>query len=483
MDANSKYELVVGLEVHAQLQTASKLFCGDSIAYGAGPNTQVSPVTLGHPGTLPKMNRKAVEHAIRLGLACQCEIERNNYFARKNYFYPDLPKGYQISQHTTPICKGGFIKIQTAAGEKKIRLNRIHMEEDAGKSIHDVHEQFSAIDYNRAGTPLVEMVTEPDIRSSEEAFAYLTEVRKLVRYLDVCDGNMEEGSLRCDANISLRLKGEQTLGTKVEIKNLNSIRNVKRAIDAEAERLAGLLDIGEPVIQQTRSFDANTGKTIAIRDKEDADDYRYFPDPDLTPFLLEERFIQRIQASLPVLQEARIQHYISALRIGEYEATVITDDRAFADYFEVLAAQTGNAKAAANWMLGPVKTWLNEHNEEAGRFPLAAAQLGKLIGLVESGKLSFSMAAARLFPQLLEQPDKDPEAIAVEGNMLQQSDAGALAPVVDAVLQKLSAKVEEYKKGKKGLLALFVGEVMKQTNGKADPRLTNELLLERLNKK
>ncbi|MGZ8516334.1 MAG: Asp-tRNA(Asn)/Glu-tRNA(Gln) amidotransferase subunit GatB, partial [Chitinophagaceae bacterium] len=282
-DQQHQYEIVVGLEVHAQLLTKSKLFCSDSIVYGAEPNTQVSPITLAHPGTLPKMNRKAIEFAIKMGLACHCKIERQNYFARKNYFYPDLPKGYQVSQHTTPICKEGFVKIKSENAEKRIRLNRIHMEEDAGKSLHDVDESNTCIDYNRAGTPLIEIVSEPDIRSSDEAYAYLTELRKLVRYLEVCDGNMEEGSFRCDANISVRKKGDTALGTRVEVKNLNSIRNVKRAIDFEAQRLVAMQEKGETIIQQTRSFDANNGTTFAIRDKEDADDYRYFADPDLTP--------------------------------------------------------------------------------------------------------------------------------------------------------------------------------------------------------
>jgi aspartyl-tRNA(Asn)/glutamyl-tRNA(Gln) amidotransferase subunit B len=345
-----------------------------------------------------------------------------------------------------------------------------------------VDERNTCIDYNRAGTPLVEIVTEPDIRSSEEAFAYLTEVRKLVRYLDICDGNMEEGSLRCDANISVRKKGDPKLGTRVEVKNLNSIRNVKRAIEVEAARLIGLLENGEVIRQQTRSFDANNGTTFSIRDKEDADDYRYFADPDLTPFHLEDAFIESIRAAIPVLQEERIKKYM-ALQLTEYDATVLTEDKTMADYFETVISHTPNSKAAANWMLGPVKTWLNENNQEIEGFPIAAEQLAKLIQLVDAGKLSFSMASSRLFTALLQSPEKDPEQIAIENNLLQQSDANELVPVVDAVLEKLAAKVAEYRKGKKGLLALFVGEVMKQTKGKADPKMTNDLLLERLNSK
>ncbi|MGB2705154.1 MAG: Asp-tRNA(Asn)/Glu-tRNA(Gln) amidotransferase subunit GatB, partial [Chitinophagaceae bacterium] len=334
MVAQTEYEIVVGLEVHAQLLTQSKLFCGDSIAFGAEPNTHVSPITLGHPGTLPKMNKKAIEYAIKMGLACHCTIEMQNYFARKNYFYPDLPKGYQVSQHTTPICAGGYVKIKTPGGEKNIRLNRIHMEEDAGKSLHDVDDEYTCIDYNRAGTPLIEIVTEPDLRSAEEAFAYVTEIRKLVRYLEICDGNMEEGSLRCDANISVRKKGDTQLGTKVEVKNLNSIRNVKRAIEIEANRLVDILESGGTITQQTRSFDANNGTTFAIRDKEDADDYRYFAEPDLTPFHLEEEFIEKIRHSIPELPEQRIQRYTSALKLSDYDAGVLTEEKIFSNYFE-----------------------------------------------------------------------------------------------------------------------------------------------------
>ena len=480
MANSNSYEIVVGLEVHAQLLTQSKLFCGDSIAFGAEPNSHVSPITLGHPGTLPKMNRKAVEYAVKMGLACHCEIEKNNYFARKNYFYPDLPKGYQVSQHTTPICKGGYVKIKTKEGEKSIQLNRIHLEEDAGKSLHDVDDQNTSIDYNRAGTPLIEIVTEPDIRSSDEAFAYLTEIRKLVRYLGVCDGNMEEGSLRCDANISVRKKGDTKLGTKVEVKNLNSIRNVKRAIEHEAQRLISLLEKGETIIQQTRSFDANNGTTFSIRDKEDADDYRYFADPDLTPFNLQDSFIDSIRKSIPALPEARIEKYVTVFQLSDYDAGILAEEKSFSDYFEQVVSYTDHYKAAANWMLGPVKTWLNDNAKTIEEFPIPAQQMAALIELVRSNKVSFSSASTKIYSQLLNEPGKDPEQVAVENNLVQQSDAGELEPVVDAILQKMEAKVQEYKKGKKGLLALFTGEVMKQTKGKADPKIVNKLLLEKL---
>jgi aspartyl-tRNA(Asn)/glutamyl-tRNA(Gln) amidotransferase subunit B len=474
------YEIVVGLEVHAQLLTQSKLFCGDSIAFGAEPNTHVSPITLGHPGTLPKMNRKAIGFAIKMGLACHCEIDKHNYFARKNYFYPDLPKGYQVSQHTTPICKSGFVKIKTADGEKKIRLNRIHLEEDAGKSLHDIDPENTCIDYNRAGTPLIEIVTEPDIRSAEEAFAYLAEIRKLVRYLEICDGNMEVGSLRCDANISVRKKGETQLGTKVEVKNLNSIRNVKKAIDSETKRLIDRLEKGGIITQQTRSFDADRNITFAIRDKEDADDYRYFPEPDLTPIDLQDDFIESIRYSIPALQEERIKKYTSELHLSEYDASVLTEEKAFSDYLENTIQHTNSYKGAANWMLGPVKSWMNENNKEINQFPIETKQLAALIGLVDAGKISFSVASTKIFTQLISNPSKSPEQIATEQNLIQQSDVSALEPVIDKILIKYADKVIEYKKGKKGLLALFVGEVMKQSKGKADPKITNELLVEKL---
>ncbi|MFV0606054.1 MAG: Asp-tRNA(Asn)/Glu-tRNA(Gln) amidotransferase subunit GatB [Niabella sp.] len=476
----SDFEIVIGLEVHAQLLTQSKLFCGDSIAFGAAPNTHVSPITLAHPGSLPKMNDKAIGYAIKMGLACNCDIEKKNYFARKNYFYPDLPKGYQISQHTTPICKNGYVSIQTSEGKKNVRLNRIHMEEDAGKSLHDVDDYNTAVDYNRAGTPLIEIVTEPDIRSSDEAFAYVSELRKMVRYLGVCDGNMEEGSMRCDANISVRKKGDPKLGTKVEVKNLNSIRNVKRAIDYEAERLIKMVQNNEPIKQQTRSFDANNGTTFAIRDKEDAEDYRYFPDPDLTPFDLKEAFIEEIKTSIPALPAQRVENYITNFNLSEYDAGVLTEEKEFSDYFEQLIQHTTNYKAAANWMAGPVKNWLNDKNVSIDVFPLQPAQVASLIQCVDGGKLSFSAASTKLFGLLIENPSEEALVLAEKNNLIQQSDVSALEPVIDMVLQDLADKVAVYKKGKKGLLSLFVGEVMKRTKGKADPKKTNEILLEKL---
>ncbi|HNG62357.1 MAG TPA: Asp-tRNA(Asn)/Glu-tRNA(Gln) amidotransferase subunit GatB, partial [Ferruginibacter sp.] len=305
-----KYEVVIGLEVHAQLLTQSKLFCGDSAAFSTDPNTHISPITMAHPGTLPMTNNKAIEYAVRLGIALHCDIERVNYFARKNYFYPDLPKGYQVSQHTTPICRNGFVKIRVNDAERAIRLNRIHIEEDAGKSLHDIEEAYTCIDLNRAGVPLLEIVTEPDLHSSDEAFAYITELRRMVSWLGVCDGNMEEGSLRCDANISIRLKGETRLGTRVEVKNLNSIRNIKKAIDVEVNRLIEITERGEKIIQETRSYDADNNSTFSLRTKEDAEDYRYFPEPDLTPFHISDAYLDTMLANLPELPEALKKRYM-----------------------------------------------------------------------------------------------------------------------------------------------------------------------------
>ncbi|MBV7533667.1 Asp-tRNA(Asn)/Glu-tRNA(Gln) amidotransferase subunit GatB [Chitinophaga sp. sic0106] len=475
----SKYETVIGLEVHAQLLTESKLFCSDSAAFGGAPNTHISPITMAHPGTLPRMNKKAAEYAIKLGLACHCAIEKDNYFARKNYFYPDLPKGYQVSQHTAPICNGGYVRITTDAGTRDIKLNRIHLEEDAGKLLHDQDPSYSYVDLNRAGVPLVEIVSEPDMHTSEEAYQYLTELRRLVRYLGVCDGNMEEGSMRCDANISIRLKGATTLGTKVEVKNMNSIRNVKRAIELEVKRQVELLETGGTIVQETRSFDAATGTSFSMRSKEEANDYRYFPEPDLAPFHLSDDFINAIRATLPALPEELIQKYITQYNLPEYDARVICDDKATADYFEALIATTSQYKAAANWLLGPVKSYLNDKGADITAFPLPPATLAKLIALVDSGKVSFSIASSRILPEMISDP-AEPLEIATRLNLIQDNNADNIAPIIDEVLAKYPDKVAAYRGGKKGLLALFVGEVMKASKGKADPRLTNELLAEKL---
>jgi aspartyl-tRNA(Asn)/glutamyl-tRNA(Gln) amidotransferase subunit B len=478
---SEKYEVVVGLEVHAQLLTRTKLFCGDSADFGSEPNTQVSAITLGHPGTLPVLNEKAIEFAIKMGLACHCDIERVNYFARKHYFYPDLPKGYQLSQHTTPICRNGIVTINIDGASKTVRLNRIHLEEDAGKSIHDIDGDNTCVDLNRAGVPLIEIVTEPDLGSGAEAYQYLTELRRILRYLEICDGNMEEGSLRCDANVSVRIKGETKLGTKAEVKNLNSIRNVKRAIDYEAGRMMELLENNERVIQQTRSFDASAGTTFVLRAKEEANDYRYFPDPDLPPFLVTPQLLEKISGSIPALPGELIRKYTSVLYLSEYDAQVISDDKELSNYFELLIKETTNYKAAANWLLGPVKSYLNERKIPISEV-IGPSTLAQLIALVDEEKINFSIASSRVFPVLVNKGTGTPLQVAMELNLLQNSDAGEVMAWVEEVLARMPDKVSEYKKGKKGLMGLFVGEVKKISRGKADMKLTNKLLMEKLDK-
>ena len=476
---NSKYEVVVGLEVHAQLNTNSKLFCGDAISFGAEANTHISAITLGHPGTLPKTNEKVVEYAIKLGLACNCSIEEKNYFARKNYFYPDLPKGYQISQHTTPICKGGFVPILLNGEKKLVQLNRIHIEEDAGKSIHDLYDNETCIDLNRAGTALLEIVTEPCIGSSEEAFLYVTELRKLVRWIDVCDGNMEEGSLRCDANISIRLKGETKLGTKVEIKNLNSIRNVKRAIDVEVERMIALVENGEKVIQQTRGYDPNTNTTSAIREKEDANDYRYFADPDLAPFSLSNDLIESIRKQIPALPAMLIKAYQTNFELSEYDASQLCEDKATANFFEATTKHTHNYKAVANFIIGPLRSYCNDNQKDIEAINLQPSQLADLVALVDDGKVNFSVASTKILPFLFNN-SKSPLQIAEEQNLLQTNDDNTLEIWVNTVLSNMPDKVAEYKKGKKGLIGLFVGEVKKLSGGKANPQTVTKMLQDKL---
>jgi len=481
VNTNDKYQVVIGLEVHTQLLTQSKLFCGDSAAFSTDPNTHISPITLAHPGTLPKMNAKAIEYAIKLGLALHCEIEQHNYFARKNYFYPDLPKGYQVSQHTTPICKNGFVPIKVDDVERNIRLNRIHMEEDAGKSLHDVDENYTSIDLNRAGVPLLEIVSEPDMHSSNEAFAYITELRKMVTWLGICDGNMEEGSMRCDANISIRLQGETKLGTRVEVKNLNSIRNVKRAIDIEVERLIGLVENNQPIIQETRSYDADNNSTFSLRSKEDADDYRYFPEPDLAPFHITDDYLAEIKNGLPVLPNDLKKKYVDELNLSDYDASVLCDDKDQSAYFEAVIKHTNNYKAVANWLLGPVKSHLNDNNITYKTFSLPAEKLAALVTFVDTGVLNFGIASSKVFPVLLSQPEKQPLQIATELNLIQETDTGSIKQWVDEAIAKMPDKVKQYQSGKKGLIGLFAGEVKKLSKGKADMQLVNTMLEKKLN--
>lgn len=476
-----KYTVVIGLEVHAQLLTKSKMYASDSAAFGSMPNTNVSVITLGHPGTLPKVNKSAVEYAIKMGLACNSEITKFNIFDRKNYFYPDLPKGYQVTQDKTPICKGGHVWITTNDGsEKSIRLNRIHMEEDAGKSMHLAEEVDTLVDFNRAGVPLIEIVTEPDIRSSEDAYAFLTEVRKLVRYLDICDGNMEEGSLRCDANISVMLNDAKEYGKKVEVKNMNSIRNVQRAIDFEVGRQIKLLEKGEAVVSETRTFDAASGTTSSMRTKEDLNDYRYFPEPDLSPLVVSDEWLNSIKAQMPSLPRQLFSKFVNQYKLPAYDAQVLTDTKEIALYFEALCEETTNYKAASNWMMGPIKSYLNELTLHISQFPIAPKQIAELIKIVDEGKVNFSTASQKVYPELIKTPDRPPLEIAEVMNLIQDSNTDSIIPIVEEVLASMPEKVSEYKDGKKGLMGLFMGEVMKKSKGKADPKVASELLRSKL---
>jgi aspartyl-tRNA(Asn)/glutamyl-tRNA(Gln) amidotransferase subunit B len=479
-EIRNKYEAVIGLEVHAQMLTKTKAYSNDINEYGAHPNTNVSVITLGHPGTLPVMNKKTVEFAIKLGLACGCEIARDQYFARKNYFYPDLPKGYQITQDKTPICTGGGITIRKEDGsEKVIKLTRIHMEEDAGKSIHDVDVYDTLVDLNRAGTPLLEIVSEPDIRSSQEAYNYLTEVRKLVRYLDICDGNMEEGSLRCDANISVRLIGAEKFGTKVEVKNMNSIRNVQRAIEFEINRQIEAVENGETLTQETRAFDALKGITISMRTKEAANDYRYFPEPDLQPLFVDQNQINAIQREMPALPRDLFLKYTKEYGLSEYDAYNLTDNKGIALYYEELIQLTKNYKAAANWMMGDVKSYLNEFGVEIEEFPLKPNIVASLIQLIDEGKVSTSIASQRIFPEMLNS-NETPLQIAERLNLIQDSNEDTLKGFILQVFEENQNEVERYRAGEKQLTGFFMGKLMKVSQGKADPKIANSLLRQML---
>jgi len=478
---SAEYELTIGLEVHIQLLTRSKAFCADAASFGAAPNTQVSAISLAHPGTLPRLNKKAVAHAVTMGLACGCTISRRSTFDRKNYFYPDLPKGYQITQDNTPICLGGNIKIRLADGtERTIALNRIHMEEDAGKLVHESHLPESWVDLNRAGMPLIELVTEPNLHSAEEAAVFLAEVRKLVRWLEIGDGNMEEGSFRCDANISLRPKGDPDLGKKVEIKNMNSFRYVFHAIEAEAKRQSEILDAGMPVESETRMFDPDSGQTRSMRSKEAMNDYRYFPDPDLLPLVIDEEWFSQIQATIPALPEQLYSRLTGTYNLPAYDAAFLTQDKETAQYFETLADATGHYKAASNWIMGPVRSYLNETGSPIRDFPIPPNRLAELIRLVLDGKLNLATATQQVFPSLLAQPDVSAESIALSLNVFQNSDAEDLTEKISEILKRMPVEVEAYRKGKKALLGLFMGEIKKATQGTADPKLAARILSELL---
>lgn len=476
--SNEKYEAVIGLEVHAQLKTNTKLFCSCSTKFGMPPNTNVCPICLGHPGVLPVTNKKVIEFAVLLGLATNCSINRKSIFARKNYFYPDLPKGYQISQLEKPICEFGHLNVLPKDGkEVKIGITRIHMEEDAGKSIHD--QGFSTlVDVNRCGVPLLEIVSEPDIRTAEEAVLYLTKLRQIVTYLNICDGNMEEGSLRCDANVSVRLKGTKELGTKTEIKNMNSFKNVEKAINFEIERQIEIIEDGGRIIQQTLLWNADKNFAAPMRSKEESHDYRYFPDPDLVPVILDDSYINSLKLQLPTLPDERKKLFIDSYNLPVYDSEVLTNEKQFADYYEAAAKHCSDYKALSNYMMGDIFKYLNENKINISEFNLSAINLAKLVNLVNKGTIS-SKIAKDIFGDLVKE-NIDPEEYVKSKNLIQISDTSEIEKIIDDVIDQNKTELEKYLAGKQSVIGFFVGQIMKISKGKANPQLVNKILKEKL---
>ena len=475
-----EFETVIGLEVHAQLKTRSKIFCGCSTEFGRPPNSNTCPVCLGLPGVLPVLNRRVVEFAIKLALATDCRLNGRNVFARKNYFYPDLPKGYQISQFDLPIAEHGALTIDLEDGSsRRIGITRIHMEEDAGKLVHDEREPKSYVDLNRTGTPLLEIVSEPDLRSPEEAAAYLRKLHAIVRYLDICDGNMQEGSFRCDANISLRPKGQKEFGTRTELKNMNSFRNVQRALEYEERRQRDLLLDGEAVVQATLLWDADKGITLPMRSKEEAHDYRYFPDPDLVPVEIGEAWIEEIKAGLPELPQAKKTRFMDDLGLPAYDAEVLTSSRELADYFEQALAVYPGAKKLSNWIMTELMRALKgEEGIDIAACPVSPRHLGRLLAMVDEGKISGKIAKT-VFEEMM-QSGAEPETVVKEKNLVQVSDAGELNAVVERIIAANPEQAEQYRAGKTKVLGFFVGQLMKETKGKANPQMANELFTKAL---
>ncbi len=476
-----KYEIVIGLEVHVQLTTDTKIFCGCSTRFGQSANSQTCPVCLGLPGALPVLNRKVVEYAILTGLATQCTIAPRSIFARKNYFYPDLPKGYQISQYELPICEHGRLDIETEAGNKSVGITRIHMEEDAGKLLHPetaAAGHLSYVDLNRACTPLLEIVSEPDMRSPEEAIAYLKKLHQIVVYLGVCDGNMEEGSFRCDANISLRPWGQKEFGTRAELKNINSFRFIKEALEYETERQADILDDGGKVVQETRLFDSQSGTTRSMRGKEEAHDYRYFPDPDLVPLVVSEEWVAEVRKTLPELPDFKRERFGREFGLPEYDAEVLAADRATAEYFEACVSAGGAPKFCSNWTMGEVIRGLNVEGISIGECPVSPAMLAGMIKRIEDNTISGKIAKT-VFDEMWK-TGKDADSIIEEKGLKQLTDTGALEKIVEEVIAANPAQAEEYRGGKEKLMGFFVGQVMKVSKGKANPGMVNELLRKKL---
>ncbi len=473
-----EFEPVIGLEVHAQLNTTTKIFCGCSTAFGAPPNTHTCPVCLGMPGVLPVLNRKVVEFTLRMALATHCDINPESRFARKNYFYPDLPKGYQISQYELPIARDGWIEIQVGGDRKRIRINRIHMEEDAGKLIHDPLRPVSRVDFNRTGVPLIEIVSEPDLRSPEEAGAYLRQLRAIVRYLGICDGNLEEGSFRCDANVSIRPYGEQAFGTRTELKNLNSFKHVEKALQYEIMRQTETLRDGGRVIQETRLWDPDRNRSTSMRGKEEAHDYRYFPDPDLLPLTISTEWIERVRHELPELPEAKRDRFVDDYGLPAYDADLLTTDRELADYFETCLETFNNPKPVSNWIMGPLLGVLNAAGTSIDASPVSPENLGRLLQLIEGGVISGKIAKT-VFDEMA-MGGHAPDRIVKEQGLVQVSDATQIETAVDKVMAANTDEVQAYRSGKTKLLGFFVGQVMRETKGKANPQVVNEVLKSKL---
>jgi len=475
---HSRYEVVIGLEVHVQLTTKTKIFCGCSTAFGQQPNSQTCPVCLGLPGALPVLNQQVVEYAIRAGLATNCQIAPRSIFARKNYFYPDLPKGYQISQFELPITEHGWLDIDDAAGGKKrIGITRIHMEEDAGKLLHG-GKSGSRVDLNRACTPLLEVVSEPDMRSADEAIEYLKQLHQIVVYLGICDGNLEEGSFRCDANVSLRPKGQVELGTRAELKNINSFRFIKQAIEYEVERQAELLDEGGKVVQETRLFDADTGVSRSMRGKEEAHDYRYFPDPDLVPLVVDEAWVERVRAELPEMPLVKRQRYVEQFELPDYDAGVLSAERGVAEYFEALVSLHPQPKVCSNWMMGEVMRALNDKEVAIADCPVSPELLAGLLGRIDDNTISNKMAKT-VFEEIW-QTGKTADQVIDEKGLKQVTDTGAIEAILDEIIAANQGQFEELKAGKDKLTGFFVGQVMKLSKGKANPGMVNQLIQKKL---
>jgi len=474
-----KYEAVIGLEVHAQLQTNTKIFCGCETKFGEEANTRTCPVCIGMPGVLPVLNKKVVEYAVKTGLATHCTISPYSRFARKNYFYPDLPKGYQISMYELPICEHGYVEIVVDGAIKRIGITRIHLEEDAGKNLHQAESGASLVDLNRAGTPLMEIVSEPDIRTPDEASEYLQKLRSILRYIEVSDADMEKGNFRCDANVSIRPVGAKEFGTRAEIKNVNSFKFVQKAIDYELRRQAQILDEGGRVVQETRLFDSTKGVTFSMRSKEEAHDYRYFPEPDLVPVVVTKEVIESIGKAIPELPDAKRERFAMDYGLPEYDADMLTQSRAMASYYEEAVKLCGQPKAVSNWMMGELMRLLNADNKEIEDGPVKPRRLAGLIKMISDGVISIKIAKT-VFEEMYK-TGKDAETVVKEQGLVQVSDTGAIEAIIDGVIKANPAQHADYKAGKEKLFAFFVGQVMKASKGKANPDVVNQLLKKKLN--